>query len=78
MSAAFTIRLEDKLLGQLDKLAETTDRSRNWLVARAVEDYIALNAWQHAKIDEGIEAANRGDFSGDVDISRVRKKFSQR
>ncbi len=45
MSAAFTVRLDESTLVALDRLAEKTERSRNWLVARAIEDYVALNAW---------------------------------
>lgn len=76
MSAAFTVRLDETTLGALDRLAEQTERSRNWLVARAVEDYIALNAWQLEKIGAGLAAANREDFSGDDELARLRKKFA--
>ncbi len=76
MSAAFTVRLEESALGALDRLADKTERSRNWLVARAIEDYIALNAWQIGKIEAGIEAADGGDFAGEEDVARVRDKFA--
>ncbi|HEY8065526.1 MAG TPA: ribbon-helix-helix protein, CopG family [Methylosinus sp.] len=76
MSAAFTVRLDEATLGELDRLAEKTERSRNWLVAKAVEDYIALNAWQVGKIEAGIAAADRGDFASDDELARVRKKFA--
>ncbi len=36
MSAAFTIRLDETTLGAVDKLAEKTERSRNWLVAKSL------------------------------------------
>jgi predicted transcriptional regulator len=76
MSAAFTVRLDETTLGALDQLAEKTERSRNWLVARAVEDYVALNAWQIGKIEAGIAAADRGDFAHDEEVGRVRNKFA--
>lgn len=76
MSAAFTVRLDETTLGALDRLAEKTERSRNWLVAKAVEDYLAQNAWQVAKIEAGIAAADRGDFASDNELARVRKKFA--
>ena len=44
MPTPFTVRLDEATLNALDDLAEKTDRSRNWLVSRAVEDFIALNA----------------------------------
>jgi predicted transcriptional regulator len=76
MSTAFTVRLDETTLGALDRLAAKTERSRNWLVAKAIEDYIALNAWQVGKIEAGIAAADRGDFAGDDELARVRKKFA--
>ncbi len=64
------------MLNALDQLAEKTDRSRNWLVTRAIEDFVALNAWQLGKIEAGIAAADRGDFASDEELARVRKKFA--
>lgn len=78
MSAAFTVRLDEATLGALDQLAEKTDRSRAWLITKAIEDYVALNAWQIGKIEAGIVAADDGDFAIDHDVARVRKKFSDK
>jgi predicted transcriptional regulator len=78
MAGAFTIRLDDGTLEALDRLAERTERSRSWLVSRAVEDYVALNEWQVAKIDEGIADADRGDFASDKEMARIRRKFTAR
>lgn len=77
MSAAFTVRLDDVTLDALHELARKTDRSRNWLAAKAIEDYVALNAWQIGKIEAGIAAAERGDFAPEAEVSRVRKKFAE-
>ena len=76
MTAAFTVRLDETTLGALDQLAAKTDRTRSWLVTRAVQDYVDLNAWQVAKIEEGIAAANRGDFATDEEMAEFWKKFS--
>ncbi|QGM44552.1 CopG family ribbon-helix-helix protein [Methylocystis heyeri] len=78
MSAAFTVRLDEATLCALDQLAEKIERSRNWLAAKAIEDYIALNAWQVAKIEAGIAAADRGEFASDDELARVRKKFTSK
>jgi predicted transcriptional regulator len=76
MPAPFAVRLDEPLLEALDRLAATTERSRSWLVARALEDYVALNAWQIEKIEEDIAAADRGGFATDDEVARVRKKFA--
>ncbi|MCQ4191703.1 CopG family ribbon-helix-helix protein [Methylocystis suflitae] len=76
MPAPFTVRLDESTLNALDHLAQKTDRSRNWLISRAVEDFVALNAWQLGKIEAGIAAADRGEFASDEELARVRKKFA--
>lgn len=78
MPAAFTVRLDEATLGALDRLAEQTERSRSWLVTKAIEDYVALNSWQIGKIEAGIAAADRGEFARDDEVARVRKKYSTR
>jgi predicted transcriptional regulator len=75
MPAALTIQLDDARLGSLDRLAEMTGRSRDLLVAEAVQDYLAINAWQLERIEAGIAAAKRNDFATADEISRVRAKF---
>jgi len=75
MAAAFTVRLDEGVLRDLDRLAEKTDRSRNWLVTQAVQEYVSVNAWQLERIEEGIAAANRGDFASEAEVARVMAKF---
>jgi len=78
MSGAFTVRLDETTIDALDRLAKQTDRSRSWLVSRAVEEYVALNEWQIAKIEEGLDAAQRGDFASEKDVARIRGKYAGR
>lgn len=75
MTAAFTIRLDDQILAKLDALAADTDRSRSWLAAKAIEDYLELNAWQIARIKDGIAEADRGAFASDEEVEAVFAKY---
>ena len=75
MAGAFTVRLDEAVLRELDQLAEKTDRSRNWLVSQAVQEYVSVNAWQLERIEEGIAAADRGDFASEAEVARVMAKF---
>ena len=76
MTAAFTLRLDEATLEALDQLAEKTERSRSWLATKAIEDYVALNAWQIGKIEAGMAAADRGDFASDDDVKSVVGKYA--
>ena len=76
MAEPFSVSLEAATLIALDALAEKTEQTRDILVVRAVEDFIALNASQLQKVERGIRAAEEGAFATDEDVSRVRKKFA--
>jgi predicted transcriptional regulator len=76
MSQSVTLDLDDEILRALDRLAHRTDRSRIEIISHAVRDYVELQEWQLAKIQEGIAAADRGDFVGEEEIERIVRKYS--
>lgn len=55
-----TVRAAKKTVSGIDSLAAAMDRSRNYVVNQALEHYLALNAWQIEKIQEGLAAARDG------------------
>lgn len=72
---AFTVRLPDDVTAQLDALAAKLDRSRSYLASRAIESFVAHEAWQIAKIEEGLAAAERGDFASEEEVAAAFAKF---
>lgn len=58
----FTVRLTPEKQQQLDALAQALDRSRNWLVNDAIDQYLAVQAWQLEHIQQGLDEADRGDL----------------
>ncbi len=74
-TTAFTVRIEKLAAEALDQLATSTDRSRNWLVNCAIDQYIEQNRWQIARIEEGVSAANAGDYAAESEVARVFAKY---
>jgi RHH-type transcriptional regulator, rel operon repressor / antitoxin RelB len=70
MSTTMTIRLEDDTKDRLDKLAEATQRSRSFLAAEAIREYVELNEWQVGEIRTAIAEADRGEFASDAEVKR--------
>lgn len=68
MSTTMTIRLEDDVKDRLDKLAEATQRSRSFLAAEAVREYLELNEWQVSEIRDALQEADRGEFASDTEV----------
>ena len=56
-----TLRLDPGTLRRLEQLAEATDRSKAWLAAEAVKNYLALNEWQIKAIRKAVAKADRRD-----------------
>jgi predicted transcriptional regulator len=65
---AFTIRTDSGIVQQLDYLAGSLDRSRNYLVNQALKEYLDAHAWQLEKIIQGIAAADRGELIDHDDV----------
>jgi predicted transcriptional regulator len=55
-----TIRADKALVEKLDKIAESLDRSRNYVVTRALGEYAELTVYQLERIDAGLAGARAG------------------
>ncbi|MDX8498191.1 CopG family ribbon-helix-helix protein [Mesorhizobium sp. VK4C] len=75
MMSAFTVRLPDEIVAKLDQLAEKVDRSRSYVAAQAIEDYVAREEWQLAEIEAGLDEADRGEFASEKDLAGVIAKY---
>jgi predicted transcriptional regulator len=73
-----TLRLDSKLKKKLDKLAKATERSRSFLAAEAIREFIALNEWQIAEIKKGLREADAGDFASDKEMEQTIAKWVRR
>ena len=76
MSATMTIRLEPALKQRLDHLADATQRSKSFLAAQAIREFVDLNEWQVQEIRSAIAEADRGDFASDDLVKDVLGKWS--
>lgn len=77
-SSVLTLRLERKLRKRLEKLAAATERSRSFLAAQAIRDYVELNEWQVAEVRKGLAEADRGEFATEKQVDAVVKKWARR
>jgi RHH-type rel operon transcriptional repressor/antitoxin RelB len=77
-STIMTLRVDSKLKKKLDKLAKTTQRSRSFLAAEAIREYVTLNEWQIEEIEKAIRQADAGDFATDEEVEEMFKKWAKR
>ena len=74
-SSTMTIRLDADLKIRLDKLADATHRSKSYLAAEAVREYIELNEWQLQEIQAAVTEADAGDFASEESVNAVFGKW---
>ena len=58
-STTFTVRVDATTKKRLESLAENTGRSRSFLAAEAINEYLDVNEWQVAGIKAAIESGDR-------------------
>jgi predicted transcriptional regulator len=77
-SSILTLRLSPKLKKELDRLSKAMSRSRSFVAAEAIREYVALNEWQIEEIKKSVGEADRGEFASDRDIERTLRKWTRR
>ena len=60
-STTFTVRVDASAKKRLERLAKNTGRSRSFLAAEAINEYLDVNEWQVAGIKKAIASLDRGE-----------------
>jgi len=78
MTTTMTIRLELAIKKRLDRLSAATNRSKSFLAAEAIREYVAMNEWQFQEIRAAVAEADAGDFASDAEVKAVMDKWDGR
>lgn len=74
-AASEPITIRTTRVSEIDALAHAMDRSRNYIVNQAIEQYLETNAWQMERITAGFEAARAEKVQpADEVFSRIAAK----
>ena len=74
-TAPMSVRLDAALNEQVTAIAEALDRPKSWVIEQAVRDFVAVQEWQLAAIDEGIKAADEGRVAAHEDVAAWVKSW---
>ena len=77
-SAVLTLRLDAKLKKHLDRLSKSMNRSRSFVAAQAIQEYVSVNEWQIAEIKKGLAEADAGDFATDEEMQQTIRRLTRR
>ena len=75
-TTTITVRVPERVRAQFDELARITGRTRQYLALEGLRRYLEIESWQIAKIQEGLRAADAGEFATDDEVERVLTKYS--
>jgi predicted transcriptional regulator len=67
-SPTLTVYLDPELKQRLEAVALRVHRSESLLAAEAIEEFLAVQEWQLAAIEEGIAAADHSDLIPHEDV----------
>jgi len=60
-STTFTVRVDAAAKKRLERLAKNTGRSRSFLAAEAINEYLDVNEWQVAGVKQAIVSLDHGE-----------------
>jgi predicted transcriptional regulator len=60
-STTFTVRVEPEVKKRLETLAKSTGRTRSFLAAEALNEYLDVNEWQVAGVKRAMASLDHGD-----------------
>ncbi len=70
-----TARIPEETVAKLNELAKATNRSKSFIVASALEKFLDEQAWQVARIKEGLAEADAGNFAADDEVKAAFGKW---
>lgn len=74
-TTTLTVRVDADVAGRLEQLAEATKRSKSFLAAEAIEEYVTLQEWQVEAILAGVAQADRDQG---LDLEQVKPSWERR
>ena len=63
-----SLRLDDETLARVDALARATERTKTWVLHRALREYLDTNEWQVQQVEAAILEADSGDLISHEDV----------
>ena len=68
-TSSHTIRLTPELDRQVAKIAKALNQPKSWVIEQAIKDFVAVQEWHLAAIDEGIRDADAGRVAPHDDVA---------
>ena len=72
-----TVRISSETQKKLDHVAVSVDRSRNWVINEAIENYLSVYEWQEKRISDRLNSAEKGGvFLDSGEVEKIVQSFN--
>ena len=78
MFKTVSFRTDSKKVEALDALASVYDRDRSYLLNEAVDNYLDLQQYHIALIEEGVRQADAGELVDHSDVEKIVAKLRRK
>ena len=58
----FSIRIDDTVRYELEKICDLTERSKAYITSKAIEEYVERNSWKVTALKQAKLEAEKGEF----------------
>jgi predicted transcriptional regulator len=73
-----TVRIPEEKVKKLDKAAKHQRRDRSFVLNEAVDEYLSLQEYHLALIDEGIRADEAGEVIPQSEVEKMIRSWSKK
>jgi RHH-type transcriptional regulator, rel operon repressor / antitoxin RelB len=73
-STLISVRVPTDVAHRLESLAKAVDRSKSYIAAEAIEEYLELHEWQVQVIQAGLNEVKKGAV---VDFEEIKKHWER-
>lgn len=74
-SVSLSIRMDEQMVKQLDRLAEAIARPQSWVLEQALQTYLKFQAWQVEDIRQALAEADDADFATNEEMAETFASF---
>ena len=73
-TSLISVRSVSEIAERLQHLADSVNRSKSYLAAEALEEYLDMHEWQIQAIHQGIGEVEKGDVTSFAEVKTYWKK----
>lgn len=77
-STLISVRVSKDVAKRLERLAEATDRSKSYVAAQAIEEFLALQEWQVKAIQRAVDEADAGKLLSHPEARKRLARWKRR